>query len=66
MYTLALILGTTVTHLGSFATLKDCNTEALNLRAQEVKVVCVKQPSPEEVLKQMAPLFQAMQKMLDQ
>jgi hypothetical protein len=66
MYTLALILGTTLTQVGSYATLKECNTEVLNLRAQEVKAVCVKQPSPEEMAKQMAPFLQAMQKMLDQ
>jgi len=66
MYTLALILSAGVTHLGTFDTIKECNTEALNLRTQGVKVVCVKQPNPEEMLKQMAPLFQAMQKMLDQ
>lgn len=66
MYTLALILASGVTHLGTFDTLNECNTQALLLKAQEVKAVCVKQPSPEQLMKQMAPLFQAMQKMLDQ
>lgn len=66
MYTLALILGTTLTQVGSYSTLKECNTEVLNLRAQEIKAVCVRQPSPEEVARQMVPMFQALQKMVDQ
>jgi hypothetical protein len=66
MYTLALILASGVTHLGSFDSIKECNTQVLLLREQEVKAICVKQPSPEEAMRQMAPLFQAMQKMLAQ
>ena len=65
MYTLALILGTSVSTLGVFGTLQECNTEVLNLRSQDVKAICVKQPSPEESLQKILQIIQNMQKNLE-
>ena len=66
MYTLALIMAGGVVYMGQYPTLEECNTQALSLREQKVKTACVRQPSPEEMWKQMAPLFVEMRKMLDQ
>ena len=66
MYALTLIIGTTVINIGgTFGTLGECQREALSLREQDVKAICIKQANPEEGLKQMMQMMQSMQKMME-
>lgn len=66
MYTLALILASGVTQLGSFTSITECNTQVLLLKEQNVTAICIRQTSPEEAMRQMAPVLQSLQKMMAQ
>jgi hypothetical protein len=66
MYNLVIILGTALNTVGSYSDLKSCNTQALELKSQEVKAICVQQQDPDLAMKKALNMMQSFQKMMEE
>ena len=66
MYNIVIILGTALNTVGSYSDLKSCNTQALELKAQEIKAICVQQQDPDLAMKKALTMMQSFQKMMQE
>ena len=65
MYTLILILGMNAQTVGTYANLQDCERNILQFTKQDIKAACVRQPSPDEAMRQAQAMFKTFQAMIE-
>lgn len=52
MINLILVLGQSVTTVGAYSTLQECQAQMPQFQRQNIVVACVQQPSPEDTARQ--------------
>jgi len=66
MYTLVLILGSTLHSVGTYSNLDTCNAQVLHLKSQNVTALCSPQQDPEQAMAKMLNLMLLFQKKMEQ